>query len=353
MELTELSQLTDLLRQKSDLDREQIRNSIDLLVNEETGRDQKVDFLETLARKGETVRELTEFVSYFRELSLDPELKEFAPHAIDLCGTGGDKAGSFNVSTFVSFVLASAGVPVIKHGNRSISSKCGSADLLEAIGVPLGPELKVLQEGLERLNFAFLFAPSFHPAFKHIAPVRKELASRGIITIFNLLGPMINPARPAFQVLGVYDPKYLEKIGQALKGNHLTGATIVHGTVQDSNVSGVDEITACGENLLFGFGRVPTENVERWSPAKWGMKTYPFEHLCGGDLSENLAIMKRLLEGQGPEGLRATVAMNASVAFLTCGKTKSLEEGIELTESLISDGKVKAWISEVSSFFKK
>jgi len=353
MELNELSQLTNLLLQGSDLDRSQVRSSIDLLVNEETGRDQKIDFLEALAKKGETARELSEFVSCFRELSLDPELQEFAPRAIDLCGTGGDKAGSFNVSTFVSFVLASAGVPVIKHGNRSISSKCGSADLLEAIGVPLAPDLKILQEGLEELSFAFLFAPSFHPAFKHIAPVRKELATRGIITIFNLLGPMINPARPAFQVLGVYDPKYLEKIGQALQGNDLTGATVVHGAIENSEVAGVDEITACGENLLFGFGEIATQNVERWSPAKWGMETYPFEHLSGGDLSENLAIMQSLLDGQAPKGLRATVAMNASVAFLTCGKTKSLEEGIELTDSLISDGKVKAWIGEVSAFFKK
>jgi len=352
MEPTELSQLTNLLHQGSDLEPDQVRNSIDLLVNEETGREQKIDFLEALAKKGESVQELSKFVSCFRELSIDPELHEFAPQAIDLCGTGGDKAGSFNVSTFVSFVLASAGVPVIKHGNRSISSKCGSADLLEAIGVPLAPDLQILQEGLKRLNFAFLFAPSFHPAFKHIAPVRKELASRGIITIFNLLGPMINPARPAFQVLGVYDRQYLKKIGQALRGNNLTGATIVHGSIEDSKVSGVDEITACGENFLFGFGRIITQDVESWPPAKWGMETYPFEHLSGGDLPKNIAIMKRLLEGQAPEGLRATVAMNASVAFLSCGKTKTLEEGIELTESLLSEGKVKAWINEVSMFFK-
>ncbi len=351
MELNELSTLTTHLREKSDLDRNHIRTAIDLLLQEEVDQNGKADFLVALAGKGESSQELTDFVSYFRELARDPELHEFSPHAIDLCGTGGDKAGSFNVSTFVSFVLASAGVPVIKHGNRSISSKCGSADLLEAIGVPLDPDLSRIKEGLKQLSFAFLFAPSFHPAFKHIAPVRKELASRGIITIFNLLGPMINPARPAFQLLGVYDPQYIEKMGQALKGNGLRGALIAHGKIQGAENSGVDELTACGENLVFGFGQISTPKIECWSPDKWGMKTYPFEHLAGGDLGKNLEIMKLLLEGKAPEGLQATVAMNASVAFRTCGKTNTLEEGVELAESLIIDGKVKEWVNKVSSFF--
>ena len=351
MELNELSSLTTHLREKSDLDRNHIRTAIDLLLQEDVDQNEKADFLVALAGKGESSQEITDFVSYFRELARDPELDDFSDHAIDLCGTGGDKAGSFNVSTFVSFVLASAGIPVIKHGNRSISSKCGSADLLEAIGVPLDPELSRIKEGLKQLDFAFLFAPSFHPAFKHIAPIRKELASRGIITIFNLLGPMINPARPAFQLLGVYDPQYIEKMGRALKGNGLRGALIAHGEIQGAENSGVDELTACGENLVFGFGQISTPKIECWSPDKWGMKTYPFEHLAGGDLGKNLEIMKLLLEGKGPKGLQATVAMNASVAFLTCGKTGTLEEGIELTESLISDGKVKEWVNKVSSFF--
>jgi anthranilate phosphoribosyltransferase len=351
MELNELSSLTTHLREKSDLDRNHIRTAIDLLLRENVAPSEKADFLVALAEKGESQQEITHFVSCFRELAKDPELDDFSSHAIDLCGTGGDKAGSFNVSTFVSFVIASAGVPVIKHGNRSISSKCGSADLLEAIGVPLDPELSLIKEGLKQLGFAFLFAPSFHPAFKHIAPVRKELASRGIITIFNRLGPMINPARPAYQILGVYDPRYIEKMGQALKDNGVSGALIAHGEIQGGETSGVDELTACGENLVFGFGEISTQKVERWSPDKWGMKIHPFEHLAGGNLERNLEIMKLLLEGGGPEGLRATVAMNASVAFRTSGKTSSLEEGVELAESLISDGKVKEWVEKVSSFF--
>ena len=351
MALNELSSLTTRLREKSDLDRNHIQTAIDLLIQEDGDAMSKADFLVALADKGESQEEITHFVSIFRELAKNPELEEFAPRAIDLCGTGGDKAGSFNVSTFVSFVIASAGVPVIKHGNRSISSKCGSADLLEAIGIPLEPELSRIREGLKQLNFAFLFAPSFHPAFKHVAPVRKELAARGIITIFNRLGPMINPARPAFQLLGVYDPLYIEKMGLALMENGLAGALIGHGKIQGEENSGVDELTACGENLVFGFGEISTPQIECWSPAKWGMKTHPFEHLAGGDLGKNLEIMKLLLEGEGPEGLRATVAMNASVAFLTCGKTRTLGEGVELAESLISDGKVKEWVNKVSSFF--
>ena len=351
MESNELSSLTTRLREKSDLDRNHVQTAIDLLIQEDGDTSSKADFLEALADKGESQEEITHFVSIFRKLAKNPELEEFAPRAIDLCGTGGDKAGSFNVSTFVSFVIASAGVPVIKHGNRSISSKCGSADLLEAIGIPLEPELSRIQEGLKQLNFAFLFAPSFHPAFKHVAPVRKELAARGIITIFNRLGPMINPARPAFQLLGVYDPLYIEKMGQALKGNGLAGAFIGHGKIQGEENSRVDELTACGENLVFGFGEISTSQTESWYPEKWGMKTHPFEDLAGGDLARNLQIMRSLLDGEGPDGLRATIAMNASVAFRTCGKTKSLEEGLELTQSLISEGKVKKWVDQVSSFY--
>lgn len=351
MELNELPSLTTHLHEKSDLDRNQVRTAIDLLIQEDVNANAKADFLVALAEKGESQQEITHFVSCFRELAKDPELEDFAPRAIDLCGTGGDQAGSFNVSTFVSFVIASAGVPVIKHGNRSISSKCGSADLLEAIGIPLDPQLHLIKEGLKELDFAFLFAPSFHPAFKHIAPVRKELAARGIITIFNRLGPMINPAKPAFQMLGVYDPRYIEKMGQALEGNGLTGALIAHGKIQGCEISGVDEITACGENLIFGFGEISTTQIESWSPDKWGMNIHPFEHLAGGDLERNLEIMKALLEGKGPEGLRATIAMNASAAFRISGKTNSLEEGVELAEALISDGKVKEWVEKVSSFF--
>ena len=131
---------------------------------------------------------MTSFVNCFLKLSKNPELGDISARAIDLCGTGGDKAGSFNISTFVSFILASSGIPVIKHGNRSISSKCGSADLIEAIGIPLEIDNKARMESLKSLNYSFLFAPSFHPAFKNIAPVRKELAKKGIITIFNILG---------------------------------------------------------------------------------------------------------------------------------------------------------------------
>ena len=351
MERNELSSLTTHLLKKSDLDRDGVRAAIDQLTRENVDPDEKARFLVALAEKGESPKEVTEFVSYFRELARDPGLDDLAGDAIDLCGTGGDKAGSFNVSTFVSFVLASAGVPVIKHGNRSISSKCGSADLLEAIGIPLEPELPLVREGLKRLGFAFLFAPSFHPAFKHVAPVRKELASRGIITVFNRLGPMINPARPAFQTLGVYDARYVEQMGQALEGNGLDGALVAHGKIQGEKNAGVDELTACGENLVFGFGEVSTDGIESWSPRKWGMETHPLEHLAGGNLEKNLEIMDLLLRGEGPEGLRATIAMNASVAFRICGRTGSLEEGVELTESLLSDGKVKDWVDKVSSFF--
>ena len=161
-----LEYFTQLLRDKQNLENNQIRLCINFLTDEKVLLRAKEDFLLSLALKGETANETAAFINYFRELARDPELHEFSDQAIDLCGTGGDRAGSFNISTFVSFILASAGVPVIKHGNRSISSKCGSADLLEAIGIPIELDTGRINESMKRLSFTFLFAPSFHPAFK-------------------------------------------------------------------------------------------------------------------------------------------------------------------------------------------
>lgn len=346
-----LAEFINLLKEGHELNEKQIDQCIDRLVCEKTLESQKFDLLLAISKKGETEDELSHFVRSFRSRSTNPELEEFAPHSIDLCGTGGDKAGSFNISTFVSFMMASAGVPVIKHGNRSISSKCGSADLLEALGVPLQVSKEKLQEGMRRLSFGFLFAPQFHPGFKNIAPIRKKLASRGIVTFFNLIGPMINPARPAHQLLGVYRPEYLERMGKALQKNSLHTALIVHGVIRENQIAGVDELTACGDNKVFGFGRIETKGVESWTEKKWECGKHPFEHLKGGDLNENLKIMEAILSRECKPGLLASVYINAATAFVISGKVKSIGEGMELADSLIVDGKVKSWINQAAAFF--
>ena len=203
-------------------------------------------------------------------------------------------------------------MPVIKHGNRSISSKCGSADLLEAIGIPIELDTSRIHESMKRLSFTFLFAPSFHTAFKNIAPVRKSLANKGVITIFNILGPMINPARQSFQLLGVYSRDLVSKIGNALNLSGNKGGFVVHGCLKNkSGVTGVDELTSSGENIVCGIGRNSNLHETSWNAEEFGLSYEPFEDLKGGDLKRNLSLMNALLNEEAPPGLTNSILMNA------------------------------------------
>ena len=347
-----LKKFTGLLAKKENLDSEQVRSCIDFLISDKVELADKETFLSALSQKGETVQEITSFINYFRELARDPGLESFAGNAIDLCGTGGDKAGSFNISTFVSFLVASSGTPVIKHGNRSISSKCGSADLIEAVGIPLEMNNENLKVSMNELNYAFLFAPSFHTAFKNIAPVRKSLANKGIITIFNILGPMINPARPSFQLLGVYSKDLVPKIGNALNLSGNKGGFVVHGCINNqSGVTGVDELTSSGENIVCGIGRNSNLKQTLWNAEEFGLRHEPFEDLKGGDLERNLNLMNALLNEEAPPGLTNSILMNASVAFFATGRSSDLKEGVEIARKLLRDGVVKNWLYRANTLF--
>ena len=347
-----IRELISLLREKKNLDTNQIRFGVDQLVSDKVDFSDKENFLTCLAIKGETIEEIASFTSYIQEIALDPELESVNEDAVDLCGTGGDKAGSFNISTFVSFLVASSGIPVIKHGNRSISSKCGSADLIEAIGIPLEVDSQQRREAIKALNYSFLFAPAFHPAFKHIAPVRKELASKGIISIFNILGPMINPARPKYQLLGVYSKDLVSKISDSLHYSGTKDGFVVHCTIQGHpSIEGVDELTSCGKNIIQGFG-IHSASTKILGPSEFGFQSTPIEDIAGGNMEQNLALLNQLLSGEAPEGLTQSVLMNASLAFFAIGKTNNFEEGVELAKKLLRDGVVKNWLSKITQFFK-
>jgi anthranilate phosphoribosyltransferase len=347
-----IRELISLLREKKNLDPNQIRFGVDQLVSDKVDFSDKENFLTCLAIKGETIEEIASFTSYFQEIALDPELESVSEDAVDLCGTGGDKAGSFNISTFVSFLVASSGIPVIKHGNRSISSKCGSADLIEAIGIPLEVDGQQRREAIKALNYSFLFAPAFHPAFKHIAPVRKELASKGIISIFNILGPMINPARPGYQLLGVYSKELVSKISDSLHYSGTKGGFVVHCAIEGHpSIKGVDELTSCGKNIVQGFGMHSASN-KIVTPAEFGFQPTPVEDIAGGNMEQNLALMNQLLADEAPEGLTQSVLMNASLAFFATGRTNGFVEGVELAKKLLKDGVVKNWLSKITQFFR-
>ena len=348
-----LTEHTTHLESGNNLSSDQVEVAANLLTDESVPVSEKTDFLKSLARKGETDEEFSSFVSSFRSFAISPKLDDFSTRAIDLCGTGGDRSGSFNISTVVSMIVAAGGVPVIKHGNRSISSKCGSADLLEALGIPLLTDDALLNASLDHLNFCFLFAPHFHPAFKCLAPVRKSLAQEGVITLFNRLGPCLNPASPSYQIVGVYNPSYLEQIAHSLEMNGSKAGWVVHGIINKTSSSGMDELTACGTNLVRPYGTIRTGEINTYSSEYWGQQTFATEDLRGGSLKDNLSILDSVISGGCPKGLRASIVINAASAFWISGSVSSIIDGVNKADQIIESGTLSKWLTRAQDFFAK
>ncbi len=328
----------------------EVRSSADLLASPDISPAPKEAFLLALAAKGETPSEIAAFAGRFRELAVDPELDDLAEDAIDVCGTGGDKSGSFNVSTFVAFTLAAGGTRVLKHGNRSITSSCGSADLLEGVGIPLQASPNLLRMAAREINFTFFFAPGFHPAFKEVMPVRQKLAENGQRTVFNLLGPLINPARPSFQLLGVFSSQLVDPLAETLHNLGLKRGLVVHGQLE--NGMGMDEIACCAKNVVSGFGNLSSIRRENWGADDFGLTPHPVEDLAGGNLEENLRILNDLTKNRAPEGLLSTISANAGAGFFITEKANNLREGAAMAKDLILGGEVGRWIDEVRRFYK-
>jgi anthranilate phosphoribosyltransferase len=309
----------------------------------------KANFLSALARKGETPGELAAFAAAFRARAVNPGVEAWAPRAIDIVGTGGDHAGGFNVSSLVVLVLASAGVIVMKHGNRGITSKCGSADLLSALGVNLEISPEKAQQALAQLGYVFFFAPSYHPAFKHIVPVRKALAAKGQRTVFNILGPLINPGRPAHVVLGSFSAAAVPVLAGALEVLGARAGLAVHGSI--SSDRGIDELTTATVNRVQGFGS-RREVAGEWVAEDFGLERAPFADLLGGDLAANLALVDALLEGRAPRGLIDTIVLNAAVAMWVVGKVGTVREGLAPARELLVGGAVKSKLAATREFYR-
>jgi len=286
-------------------------------------------FVTALRLKGETVDEIAGMARVMREKAIRVEV---SGPLVDTCGTGGDGSNSFNISTTAAFVVAGAGLKVAKHGNRSMSSQCGSADVMEALGVriDLGPEQ--VQACLERVGIGFMFAPTFHPAMKHAAAPRREL---GIRTVFNILGPLTNPARAQAQVIGVPNEELAEKIALALRRLNCKHALVVHG------LNGMDEISISGRSLVWEV-RNDLEFVADYhiSPEDLGFERAGLEMIKGGTPQENAEILRRVLKGKrGPQ--RNVVLMNAAAALVAGDRAESLQEGAKLAAKAIDSG--QAW----------
>ncbi len=344
-----LEPLTAQLRAPRDLTPEQARQAAQLLASADVAEAAKVDFLAALAAKGETTAEIAAFAETYRASARDPGVQEWAPQALDIVGTGGDHAGGFNVSTLVTLVLASAGVPVMKHGNAGITSKCGSADLMAAFGVDLQAPPEKARAALRELGYCFFFAPAYHPTFKHIAPARKALAARGQRTIFNILGPLINPGRPANVMLGVYAPTLVAKFAETLETLRCPSGIVAHGILGPDR--GIDEWTTATDNLVAGVGRV-RETAANWTAADFGMARGPFSDLVGGDVATNLAITDALLADRAPRGLTDTIVAVASMGLWVAGRTSGVADGVPLVRDLLRGGAVAKKIAATREFYR-
>ena len=282
-----------------------------------------------LRMKGETAEEM---VGIARGLSAAAKPFERPDYLFaDCCGTGGDGSGLINVSTAVAFVAAAAGLPVAKHGNRSISSRCGSADVLEALGAKIDLDPKRAREVLDDTGFTFLFAPAFHPGMKHAALVRKQLQVR---TVMNLLGPCINPARPPVQLLGVADPKMLRRIAQTLDATGVNEALVVHG-------SGLDEVALHGETraLRLSEGQISEIMI---TPEDAGLERAPLAGVTGADVKENAARFRVLLNGGGNRAEQDITILNTAALLWTAGRSETLREGADEARDTLLSGQAGA-----------
>ncbi len=309
------------------LSNEEVMGAMNCIMDGEATQAQIGSFITALRIKGETIDEITGCARVMRDkaekiiLDLD--------YYIDTCGTGGDGAKTFNVSTASAFVAAAGGVHVAKHGNRSVSSRSGSADVLEALGAKIDLSPYQVKKCIEDVGIGFLFAPSFHKSMKHAAGPRREL---GIRTVFNILGPLTNPAGAAGQVLGVYDGKLTELVANVLLNLGIERALVFNGN------DGVDEITTTTTTKISELKDGSVKNYE-FNPEQYGIKKACLDDIKGGDAGVNAEIIRNIFKGeQGPE--RDIVVVNSAAAFYVGKKVDSLEEGIKAAQQIIDSGLV-------------
>jgi anthranilate phosphoribosyltransferase len=282
-------------------------------------------FMAALATKGETFEELAGAARAMRRKARRIQVREST--VVDTCGTGGDAAKTFNISTTTAFVVAGCGVTVAKHGNRSVSSQCGSADVLEALGVKLDTDPEIVEEAVQEIGIGFLFAPVYHSAMKHAARARKEV---GLRSLFNMLGPLTNPAGANCQLLGVFAPELTEMFARALSLLGAKRAFVVHGH------DGLDEISVCAPTRIteVADGMIRTYDID---PADYFGETAPTAALAGGAPEENAAITRAVLSGEtGPA--RNVVLLNASAALVAAGRAQDLKEGVDTAAEAVDSG---------------
>ncbi len=347
-----LDSLIQQLASARPLTEAQIQEAVEALVSEALPAAVKADFLSALARKGETVEEISAFARALQAKAVVPPLSDELRRReiLDVCGAGGDRLGTFNISTTVAIVCAAAGVAVAKHGNRAITSKTGSADVLEALGIPIDLPPAEAVRALAEHNFAFFFAPFYHPAFKQLAQGRKICAERGQLTIFNFLGPLLNPARPSAQLVGVYRPQLCEPIAAVLQAVGVRRGMVVCGKVPTGGVfSHLDEFSTLGENTVAEFYQPRGFTSSTLDPRQFPLQPVTVEDLRGGDREVNAEIIRRILRGEERGAKRDAVLLNAGAALFVAGTVRSMAEGWELAAAVIDDGRAQGKLNELAA----
>ena len=295
-----------------------------------------------LRAKGETADEIRGFALAMRELALHPAIPEGSP-TVDTVGTGGDGSGSLNLSTGTGLLAAACGARVVKHGNRSISSKSGSADLLEILGMPLPLDEQAVIDCLQATSFTFLFAPAFHPAMKSIMPVRNAL---GVRTLFNILGPLTNPTAPPFQLIGAFSKDAAKLMADSFAGMPIERAFVVHGE------PGWDEATPVGDFILYDV-RDGTVTETLRTPENYGLNRCKAEELAGGDAEHNANELRRVFGGDDKGPHRDALLMGASLVLEVLGMAKDAKQGIEIATSGIDDGAAEKLLADLKAHFGK
>lgn len=299
---------------------------MDMIMDGEVTEESMKSFLRSLAARGETTEEITGAARVLRAKAHGIKAPE---GAVDCCGTGGDRSGTYNISSAVAFVAAACGVPMAKHGNRASSSKSGAADVLEALGINLDTPQDILEKALHDLGYAFLMAPRHHSAVRHVAAVRKKIGAR---TLFNLLGPLANPAGTQRQLIGVFDRCWLVPFAETLRNLGTQRAWIVHGS------DGLDEITITGETYIAALDEDGHITERTLTPQDFGLRTHKPEDLTGGDAVENARALKALLNGQSG-AYRDIVLANTAAVLCIHGSAQDLLDGVKQAAYAIDSGK--------------
>lgn len=333
------------------LSNEQIEQAIAALLDESGDQAEKASFLKALRAKGETPMEIAGFVKALLAHCVDPAIDpaRLSGPMIDICGTGGDRMGLFNVSTTVMFLLAAGGAVVVKHGNRGVTSKCGGADVLEALGARIDLPPEALRACVEQVGLGFMFAPQYHPAFKAIAPVRAALAAKGVTTLFNILGPLLNPARPERQLVGIFSETLLPRYADAMLLLGRKNAWVVHGSSGEIG-NGMDELSTLGPTSVCKVhqGEVASSVI---SPDTYGIPRTTLEALRGSsDCAENARTVEGILAGEVHGAKRDLVVFNAAAGFVVAGIALDLAQGIVLAVEQLDSGAALQKLRDLQNF---